>query len=141
MCLYLTKLQSIPRIAKKDIVVYKYLAVGKSDVITPTRMMEIKSKLIIPEEKENLTLKDYFKIFLNKGVNGKFIHAFRRFSVPSPAWSYGLFKHTMYCVKCIIPKGTIYYKNDDEIASRKLEIIDSNFLSLCNFEKTLSVLE
>lgn len=141
MCLYLTRLQSIPRIATKDIIVYKIIAVGKSDVVTPIRMMQIKSKLIIPEDKENLTLKDCFKIFLNKEVNGKFIHAFRKFNTPPPGWVYGLYKYMIYCVKCIIPKGTIYYKNDDGIASRKLEIIDTNFLSLCNFEETLSVLE
>ncbi len=127
MCLHLTRLQCIPKIATKDIVVYKHVAVRGGSVFTPIREMKINSKLIIPEEKKNLTLKDYFNIFLHKRINGKFIHAFREFGLPYPGRFYGAYDCS-YCIKCIIPKGTIYYKNDIEVASRKLEIIDIKFL-------------
>ena len=48
MCLYLTRLQCIPKIATKDIVVYKHVTVRGENIFTPIRGMKINSKLIIP---------------------------------------------------------------------------------------------
>lgn len=109
MCLYI-KGSRIPKIATRNIVVYKYFS----------KYWLNKNKLVSPLIGYDYGEFNYSKVIKAKGLNWKAIKFIFRGRV------YGGFIHcckydTGRCIKCIIPKGTLYYEGSDgELCARKL---------------------
>lgn len=118
MCLSI-KGSRIPKIATRDIVVYKLfdpLELGKRKLVSLFTKFDFglfyHGKVI---KASKITILDIKRIIKYRTIGNGFIHCFT-YSLP-------------FRVKCIIPKGTLYYidKSGDEICARKLKIIDYNF--------------
>lgn len=118
MCLSI-KGSRIPKIATRDIVVYKLfdpLELGKGKLVSPFTRFDFglfcHGKVL---KASKITISDIKRIIKYHIIGNGFIHCF----------THSLSNR----VKCIIPKGTLYYidKYGDEICARKLEIIDYNF--------------
>lgn len=110
MCLFI-KGSKIPKIAKNDIIVYKYFSIYwlmKSNSLVST---------IIGYDYGEF---NYSKVIKAKGLNWKVIKFILKGRV------YGGFIHCYKynnggCIRCIIPKGTLYYEGSDgELCARKL---------------------
>jgi hypothetical protein len=110
MCLYI-KGSKFPKIAKDDIIVYKYFS---------KYWLKKNNSLISPIMGYDYGKFEYSKVIKAKGLNweaikfifkgrveGGFIHCYK--------------SNTVGDIKCIIPKGTLYYEGmDGELCARKL---------------------
>lgn len=117
MCLF--KKSRIPKIAIKDIVVYKVLNVYKHDgkKYYETYVRDFPVNL-------NETVKGVFRIdsflisLFSDIIEDGYIHSYTNLK---RAKSECIIKNRCV-VKCIIPKGTLYWEGyEDELASRKLK--------------------
>lgn len=122
MCL--TKKSMIPRIALKDIVVYKILINdSKGNLFTP---------IVCDNVKLGYTYKGMFGISNNELRNPRNLISslFSKYITSGYIHShtdefYAACRYTGHLVKCIIPKGTLYFiGNDLDIASRKLKYVE-----------------
>lgn len=112
----------IPRIAKKDIVVYKWLTKRYDKLYTPIYDSEVEI---------GKTYKGIFSSDID-GIPECFISSlFRHWIGSGYIHSYSKPKDKEYLksndvsVKCIIPKGTLYFIGDSgDIASRKLKYVE-----------------
>lgn len=134
MCL--KKKSRIPRIATKDIVVYKILHVENNKLFTLFCRNEIEIGKTYKGifDKYNIFIKHrlctfnnniicfLISLFFSKLITSGYIHSYSNYnSIPS------YFKYSYlnnYIIKCIVPKGTLYFigKNGD-IASRKIKYV------------------
>lgn len=132
MCL--TKTKRLPRIVIKDIVVYKVLLEVNGNLLTPYQNYPIEMGKTYTGSFEDcyvsaprLLNKSYFryKIYhyicsiFSKNITGGYIHSFydeQAAKICSKYWC------PTYVVKCVIPKGSIYFigENGRECASIKL---------------------
>lgn len=113
MCLY--KKHYLPKIASKDILVYKALT-ERSDrcMVTPYMRMPIKFNIITKAGKEGFW-ESVFDLYI---VNSGFIHSYT--DLPTARINENR-ADTIF--KAIIPKGSLYYIGEkNEIASTKLII-------------------
>lgn len=122
MCL--TKKNIIPRIALKDIVVYKYLKrneEGELCTIFTDNVVKIggiyKGEFNyydysgLPSSSSN-----FIESLFSKVIDTGYIHSY--------VISENMFANKV-CVKCIIPRGTLYFiGKDKDIASRKLKYVN-----------------
>lgn len=120
MCL--CKKSRIPRIAIKDIVVYKIVVPTKNTLNgykTPYRNCIVyMNNLYHGKFDYQDTL---FTSFIRSNIESGYIHSY--ISLES-LYNYTHFPN-MCIAKCIIPKGTLYWIGDKEdIASRKLKYLD-----------------
>jgi len=125
--------EPIPLIAKKDIVCYKKMSVFKKD-----KGVRLRSSIFCDIEKNNHVTKVCYELgkkYHAKDVNGKKAQLKPRtvdkyFSVSEGFHSYNKLKkpggYRTTNIKCTIPKGTKYFKNETEYVSE--EII---FNSIC----------
>lgn len=136
MCL--EKKSLIPRIATKDIIVYKILIPENNKLLTPFYKNEIeigktykgifdKYNIIIKNKRytfHNSIICFLISLFFSKIIDSGYIHSYSNYYLSFNAinWFYGNYYYRI--AKCIIPKGTLYFigKHDD-IASRKLKYI------------------
>lgn len=114
----------IPRIALKDIVVYKKLVRdSKDNLFTPVICDCVKLGYtykgifgISNDELKN-SRNLIFSLF-SKYITSGYIHSYTD-------KYYAACKHSGYLVKCIIPKGTLYFIGYNfDIASRKLKYVE-----------------
>lgn len=111
MCLSI-KGSRIPKIAARDIVVYKCFS---------KYWLKKNNSLVSPIIGYNYGEFNYSKVIKAKGLNWKAIKFIFRGRVV-----YGGFIHCYRynigeCIKCIIPKGTLYYEGSNgELCARKL---------------------
>lgn len=118
MCLY--KKSKIPRIAIKDIVVYKYLRSYDEELYTPVARAIVKVGKTYKGEfgiNEYGVKENFVSSLFSNSIETGYIH-----SLSSPL---GLYAYDYIAVKCIIPRGTLYFigKHND-IASRKLKYVE-----------------
>lgn len=134
MCL--EKKNRIPKIATKDIIVYKVLTLENNKLLTIVCKNEIEIgktyKGIFGEYNifikhrlrtfTNNTICFLISLFYTKFIISGYIHSYDNYdSIPSH-FKYRLLNY--YIAKCIIPKGTLYFiGKDDDIASRKLKYV------------------
>lgn len=135
MCL--TKTKRLPRIAIKDIVVYKVLLEVNGNLLTPRQNYPIEiGKTYTGSFKDcyvsapHLLNKSYFryKIYhyicsiFSKNITGGYIHSFYDEQAAQICSKYWCRFYPTYVVKCVIPKGSIYFigENGYECASIKL---------------------
>lgn len=151
MCLY--KLNKIPRIALKDKFVYKLIY---KDFYGFKRTIAQKEFIKLGETYKGVFKEDYkfynyfiknkilsflYSLFCSKTITSGYIHSFLSYKD-----ALNIFKFTNgreILVKCIIPKGTIYFlgKHND-IASRKLKYTKNSIFYIDNdFCKNCSLLE
>lgn len=122
MCL--TKKSMIPRIALKDIVVYKILIKdSKGNLFTPIVCDHVKLgytyKGIFGISNDELrNQRSLISSLFSKYITSGYIHSYTD-------KYYAACRYTGRLVKCIIPKGTLYFIGDDfDIASRKLKYVE-----------------
>lgn len=120
MCL--CKKSRIPRIAIKDIVVYKIVLPTK---IVPNGYKTPYRNCIVYMNNLYHGKFDYqdilFTSFIRSNIESGYIHSYT--SLES-LYNHAFFSY-MYIIKCIIPKGTLYWIGDiGDIASRKLKYLD-----------------
>ena len=123
MCLY-TKMIA-PQRAKKDIICYKLFDCPRIDRGILTWRTPFKKYLMIMgtlhtiPENEPLIPKPYYGNLPLKRIEKGFFHAY---TIPEEA----LYHKTswMTIIRCIIPKGTLYYKSTDksEICAREIKL-------------------
>ena len=89
----------IPKIATKDILVYKQILIRDGKIVTPCTRTPIPDNGII-KAKRNL-----LRFLLEHSLEGEGVHSFSS-NYYRPDFFYGRF-----CVKAYIPKGTLYFKN------------------------------
>lgn len=135
MCL--TKTKRLPRIAIKDIVVYKVLLEVDGNLLTPYREYPIEmGKTYIGSfvdcyvNAPHLLYKSYFlyKIYhyicsiFSKDITGGYIHSYYNKLTADYSSRVCRCLFPTYIVKCTIPKGSIYFigENGYECASIKL---------------------
>lgn len=125
MCL--TKKSMIPRIALKDIVVYKVL-VGNPKVHLYTPITE--DKIVIGKTykgvfQESKTPFPPPKIFPRNLITSLFSKNIESGYIHSKIYPNLYGRENRVNVKCIIPKGTLYFIGDNfDIASRKLKYVE-----------------
>lgn len=115
MCLLSTT--NIPKIADKDIVVYKILYV--SDNLSPVRGFHYHKGINVAKGKQEICKSNNrFSIF------GGFLHAYIKYNEAFYIWSNFNVnaRETHYIVQMIIPKGTEYFISDDgeQICAKQL---------------------
>lgn len=135
MCL--TKTKRLPRIAINDIVVYKVLLEVNGNLLTPYQNYPIEIGKTYTGSFEDcyvsaprLLNKSYFryKIYhyicsiFSKNITGGYIHSYRSEQVAYYSCRYWSHFSPTYVVKCVIPKGSIYFIGEYgcECASNKL---------------------
>lgn len=128
MCL--TKTKRLPRIAIKDIVVYKVLLEVDDNLLTPYQDYPVEiGKTYTGSFKEcysstGLLHKIYHYIcsIFNKNITGGYIHSYYDEQAAKICSKYWCRFYPTYVVKCVIPKGSIYFigENGRECASIKL---------------------
>lgn len=135
MCL--EKKSRIPRIATKDIIVYKILISKNNKLYTPFCRNEIEIGKTYKGifDKYNIFIKHRLRTFTNsiicflislffsKFIHSGYIHFYSNYdNIPNSVKHY--YVNSYRIIKCIIPKGTLYFigKNGD-IASRKIKYI------------------
>lgn len=126
MCLY-TKTKK-PRVAKRDIIVRKYLNKDSEGFCTPCQNARVKLDETLVPNRSKPQIDEFGKDNFNKvyyEINGGVIHA-----KTLPSRSYG-----SYCKQAIIPKGTKYWIHSFglEVAAEKL-FITSKDGDNCNLE-------
>lgn len=135
MCL--EKKSSIPKIATKDIIVYKILISENNKLFTPYYKNNIKIGKTYKGifNKYNIFIKHrlytfnnsiicfLISLFFSKVIYSGYIHSYNNYDILFN-FNNWLYCNNYYIVKCIIPKGTLYFigKNGD-IASRKLKYV------------------
>lgn len=117
MCLI--KSSIFPRVAIKDIIVYKGIMEQGRGYITPWKNHPI----VIGEiQKPSRSLMDIISDLFYKEINGGYIHSFTDLG-RCRRYFYG-WGRIVY-VKCLIPRGTLYWTGDiEDIASRKLKYLE-----------------
>ncbi len=135
MCL--EKKSRIPRIATKDIIVYKILIPKYHELFTPYYNDNIEigktykgtfSRYSIwikhkPRAFTNNIICFLISLFFSKIISSGYIHSYNNYNIifNTNNWFYGNY---YLIVKCIIPKGTLYFiGKDGDIASRKLKYV------------------
>lgn len=135
MCL--TKTKRLPRIAIKDIVVYKVLLEVDGNPLTPFQNYPVEigktytgSFTDCYVSAPHLLYKSYFlyKIYhyicsiSSKDITGGYIHSYYNKLSAKICAKYWHYFHPTYVVKCVIPKGSIYFIGESgyECASTKL---------------------
>ena len=112
MCLYLKGLQIVPRIATKDITVFKSLQYAPfiKKWTTPFQQFEVPDNgVMIPDEKLSLFILICNIMF--KEVEEGYIHAYTKY------------ENNLQLTEAYIPKGTLYFRGkNNEIAARKIII-------------------
>ena len=124
MCLY--SKQILPRRATKDIICYKVLCCTGSCFRTPyyDMRMDINKEYEAkgPKIAKAFIKNNYQKYFaiVEKG----YIHCFTQENAARDMWFYDVRKRVI--MKCIIPKGTLYYKSKNglEICARKIKTLE-----------------
>lgn len=128
MCLQ--KLKRLPRIATKDIEVYKIVYIPDK---FPDELWTIFRNYQVEIGKtykgQGLKIKGLIKSLFTKMIKAGYIHSFSEYSktIMVISYPYSFFKNnkTATIVKCIIPKGTLYFIGcNGEIASRKLKYVE-----------------
>lgn len=110
MCLYI-KGSKFPKIAKDDIIVYKYFSEYE---------LKRNNSLVSPIVGYDYGKFEYSKVIKAKGLNWQAIKSIFKGRV------HGGFIHCYMNkyggeIRCIIPKGTLYYKGlSEELCARKL---------------------
>lgn len=135
MCL--TKTKRLPRIATKDITVYKVLMEINGNLLTPYQDYPVEiGKTYIGSFKDcyvsvpHLLYKSYFlyKIYnyicsiFSKDITGGYVHSYSSEQAAHYSCRYLSHFSPMYVVKCTIPKGSIYFigESGSQYASSKL---------------------
>jgi hypothetical protein len=125
MCLTLKSKHTLPRIALRNIVVYKWLLehreTGKHETPYQRVNVTVPSTVTSKIEKDYIVIEEGLHSFLNKKDAQK--NAIEVFAFVGNAKCY-----FPVIVKCIIPFGSIYYKgqhlNKTSFASNKLKYIE-----------------
>lgn len=114
-----------PLRAKSDVVCFKVLIKTSNKFITPHQGMEISSDCLYYKQPLKASILSYFRFFKyhilgRRGiVTDGFIHTYETLNLRIYAPEY----YTIF--KCIIPKGTWYYKGlANQYASRKLIFLE-----------------
>lgn len=109
MCLSI-KGSRIPKIATRDIVVYKVFNQEFGFLISPFRLYNygqyFPNKTI---KASGMTIWDIRAIIRHNKVCGGFIHCYKSWAPRRK--------------RCVIPKGTLYYESDYEMCARKLRVL------------------
>lgn len=142
MCLF--KKSKIPRIALKNIVVYKILRAykldGKKYYETFIRNFQVNLDCIYTGKFDRY--ESLYKSFKEPWINSGYIHSFNSLEKAKKI----LNSPDACIVECIIPIGTLYWKGDNnEIASRKLKynkviIPEAKCLNYVNLNGTRKVI-
>ena len=136
MCLI--KKSRIPRIATKDIIVYKTLIPRNNKLFTPyyNNNIEIGKTYKGIFDKYNIIIKNkrytfhnsiicfLISLFFSETIDSGYVHSYNINYILTFNDIFFFFFFYYRIVKCIIPKGTLYWigKHDD-IASRKLKYV------------------
>ena len=112
----------IPRIALKNIIVYKILIKESNNLFFYTPITG--DKIVIGKTYKGIFRfskyypKSLIKSLFSKCIASGYIHSFKDKEYHSS-------NYNSILVKCIIPKGTLYFiGKDDDIASRKLKYVE-----------------
>lgn len=121
MCL--AKLSMMPRIAKRDIVVYKIAEYEYGTLFSPFQYNVV--KIGKTQEAEGLNKRELFLSLFKTYIDEGYIHAYRHLNTARRyAYVYTSTHVKMKVIECIIPKGTLYFiGTGNEIASRKLSYV------------------
>lgn len=126
MCL--RKFKKLPRIATKDIEVYKIVYTPNK---FPNELWTIFRNYQVEIGKtykgQGLRIKGLIKSLFTKTIKAGYIHSFSEYSKAIMVITHSFFSKNKanMIVKCIIPKGTLYFIGEDrEIASRKLKYVE-----------------
>jgi len=117
-----------PLVTTQDIKVYKVLRVsekGELKFFSPYREMQYKSgkeNKISKFSYQYSNVTGTWRVAINKGLHS---YIKKEFAIAFVALSKG--KHVYAIVKCIIPKGTPYYKNTYSYASLQLDLPSLSF--------------
>ena len=147
MCLHTTKM--LPRIAMKDIETYKVVAKLNGEVYSPYRekyKWELNQVIKDKEHPKIIKVKFYRDgTRLEKPerkISRGFFHTYPDLLDAKKLFSHlslqEMFEYSGYTiVKCVIPKGTLYYTGVDDnnfkcYASRKLKMTDMEVISQAN---------
>lgn len=126
MCL--SKKSYIPRIALRDMTVYKTILRESSDGKYKSLFMEAPVRLNQSYTGKFKKFSNIFRSLFSRFVMDGFIHSYTSIScarVSKMLHTYHYVLSTPVIVECLIPKGTIYFIGKrDEIASRKLKYIE-----------------
>lgn len=101
-----------PLIAKKDIVVYKILVFYENKYYSPYRSVQYYKNEIKHVKKFSFNIVDIcgkWHVDVNKGL-----HSHKKLVPTFPLSLLTSTKTNYFVVKCIIPKGTFYFKNNNE---------------------------
>lgn len=117
MCLY--KKSRVPRIAMRDITVYKIVITKNHKYVTLFRNYEIELGKTYKGifYGDNIIIELILSLLYHAIFDG-YIHSYCKLE----KW---MFKPHHTIMKCVIPRGTLYFIGDDnDIASRKLKYIE-----------------
>lgn len=135
MCL--EKKSRIPRIATKNIIVYKILKSEDNKLFTQFYgyKVEIGKTYKGIFDKYHIFIKHGLRIFTNniicflislfysKFITSGYIHSYSSYANIPYIFKY-CYINNYYIIKCIIPRGTLYFiGKDNDIASRKIKYI------------------